>query len=177
MKAFDPSVARWLLTAAPLLGLALNVAAQLGLCRLRLGVGQVRRQFVSFGCGLLATVLVLALLLPLARLDAWDRTGYLALHGLSYVFLGFIFFNAINLNISSLRIRMLKEYLTQHPRPLSDDLLRQKYNVRDMLTARLERLARGRQIDHRDGRYYVRRGAVVLIGHFFGRLRAFLLPS
>lgn len=166
-----------MLTAAPLLGLAVNVVIQLGLGRLRLGVGHVRRQFVSFSCGLLATALALALLLPPARLAAWDRAGYAALHGLSYIFLGFLFFNVINLNISSLRIRMLKEYLAQHPRPLSDDILRQKYNVRDMVTARLERLARGRQIDHRDGRYYVRRGAVVLIGHFFARLRALLLPS
>jgi hypothetical protein len=178
MKAFDPSAAApWMLTAAPLLGLVVNVVVQLVLCRLRLGVGQVRRQFVSFGCGLLATALLLALLLAPARLDAWDRAGYLALHGLSYVFLGFIFFNVINLNISSLRIRMLKEYLAQHPRPLSDDILRQKFNVRDMLTVRLERLTRGGQIDHRDGRYCVRRATVVLIGHFFARLRAFLLPS
>lgn len=176
MKAPDPSASVWLLTAAPLLGLVVNVVVQLVLCRLRLGVGQVRRQFASFGCGLLAIALALAFLLPPVRLAAWDRAGYLALHGLSYVFLGFLFFNVINLNISSLRIRMLKEYLAQHPRPLADDILRQKYNVRDMLAVRLERLTRGRQIDLLDGRYCVRRGTVVLIGHFFARLRAFLLP-
>jgi len=177
MKVPDPTAARWLLTAAPLLGLAVNVAVQLGLCRLRLGFGQVRRQFLSFGAGLVAAGLVLALLLPRLRLGAWDRAGCLALHGLSYAFLGFLFFNVINLNISSLRIRMLKEFLAQHPRPLPDDRLRAKYNVRDMLTARLERLAGGRQIELRDGRYYSRRGTVVLIGHFFAGLRAFLLPE
>ena len=177
MKAFDPPTVRGLLAVAPLLGLAVNAAAQLLLGRLPLGFGHVRRQFLSFGLGLLATAAALTLLLPRAGLGPWDRAGSLALHGLSYAFLGFLFFNVINLNISSLRIRMLKEFLRQHPRPLADEALLEKYHVGAMLDARLERLASGRQIELRDGRYHARRGAVVRIGHFFAGLRAFLLPE
>lgn len=163
------------LALAPLLGLAVNIAAQIVISRLPLTIGHVRRQFLSFGCGLAATALWLARSLPAAHLARPDAAGTGALHVLSYALLGFIFFNVINLNISSLRIRMLKEYLRVHPQPLPDAVLREKYHTRGMLDARLERLAGGGQIIWRDGRYYVHRGLVVVIGHFFAFLQKLLL--
>jgi hypothetical protein len=164
-----------LLVAAPLLGMMVNIGAQLVLSRLPLAVGNVRRQFVSFGCGLLVATGGLLALLFQAGVGGADFAGYLALHTGSYACLGFCFFNVINMNISSLRIRMLKEYLRQHPLPLPDEALVGKYPVRDMLDARLDRLERGRQISHSGGRFFWRRGTVTVIAHFFAGLRRFLL--
>ena len=164
-----------LLTLAPILGLTVNITAQTVIGRLPLQIGHVRRQFVSFGCGLIAAALWLGHILPAAGLSTLDGAGYATLHLLAYAMAGFIFFNVINLNISSLRIRMLKEYLRAHPQTLPDCVLRQKYHVRGMLDARLERLAHGGQIVLRDGRYFCQRSLVVIIGHFFAFLQKFLL--
>jgi hypothetical protein len=163
------------LAAVALLGLGINLGIQLILSRLPLKLGQLRQQFVSFGCGLAATAAGLVLCLNRQSLGPADYAGELALNLLSYAFLGFFLFNAINLNISSLRIRMLKEYLGQHPNPLSDSLLMTKYNVSAMLEARLTRLQAGGQILERDSRFYSRHGATIWIGYFFSGLRQILL--
>lgn len=176
MKALE--LATWppelVLALAPGLGLLVNIATQVVLGRLPLPIGHVRRQFVSFGCGFVAAALWLARTLP-AGPGRLDTAGTLALHLWCYTMLGFIFFNVINLNLSSLRIRMLKEYLAVHPQPLPDRVLREKYHPRDMLEARLERLAAGGQIARADGRYFFRPGPVVYIGRFFACLQSFLL--
>ena len=164
-----------MLILAPGLGLAVNIAAQCVLGRLPLSIGHVRRQFVSFGCGLAATALWLGHALPPLALAPLDVAGWAALHLLSYAMAGFVFFHVINMNISSLRIRMLKEYLHVHPQPLPDRVLRKKYAVRAMLDARLERLVSGGQITRRDGRYYFQPGPVAAIGQLFAFLKRFLL--
>jgi len=94
--------------------------------------------------------------------------------GLTYG-VGFCFFNVINLNISSLRIRMLKEYYRQHPTPLSAVELMARYPVDQMLEARLVRLASGGQIAEMNGRFFSRPGAVTAIGCIFSGLRRLLL--
>lgn len=164
-----------LLTGAPLLGLASNVALQILLGRLPLPIGPVRRQLVSFAAGFVVAALGLIRLLQPAPLTTLDQAGYLALHLSSYVLLGFVFFNVINLNVSSLRIRMLKEYAGVDPQPLAEAVLREKYSARRMLDARLERLAAGGQLAVRNDRYYYRPGTVVLIGRFFAFMQRFLL--
>lgn len=163
------------LTLAPVLGLTVNIAAQIVISRLPLSIGHVRRQFLSFSCGLTVTALLLWHMLRAVDLSLWDEAGYLTLHLLSYAMAGFIFFNIINLNISSLRIRMLKEYLRTYPQPLPSRILREKYHTGGMLDARLERLARGGQLIQRDGRYYFHPSMVVVIGRFFAFLQHFLL--
>ena len=99
------------------------------------------------------------------------------LYVITYACLGFCFFNMINANVSSLRVRLLKEYLSHDPAPLSDAEIFRRYPVRQILEARLARLESGRQIYVSAGRYYVRRGIVTFIGRFFAVLRRLLLRA
>jgi hypothetical protein len=163
------------LTFMPLVGLACNVASQMTLSRLPLRLGHVRRQFISFGVGFAATTAGLIALLVSQPLPAPDVVGYMGFDLLSYVFLGFCFFHVINLNISSLRIRILKEYLRHAPAPLPDRVLLDRYNVRDMLDARLERLQSGNQIYLSGARYFAKAGGVSFIGGIFALLRRLLI--
>jgi len=177
MKGLDSafqSSALWA-TLAPLLGLGANVLTQIVISRLPLSIGPVRRQFVSFGIGLATAACWLGYTLQSANLSSSDTLAHAVLHMMSYGMVGFIFFNIINLNISSLRIRMLKEYLRVHPHPLPDHVLREKYHTRGMLDARLERLLQGGQITLRNGRYYFKQSPVAFIGRFFAFLQYFLL--
>jgi hypothetical protein len=106
-----------------------------------------------------------------------DRAGYLALHMLIYACFGFCFFNVISANVSSLRVRILREMLAQDPKPMEKAVLRQRYSSRDILLARLARLEGSGQIEARDGRYYLRKGGILLIGKFFIALRRLLLKA
>lgn len=178
MTALESAIrAHAALTAIPPAGLAVNVLLQLILSRLPLALGHVRRQFIGFGVGFGFTVAALISILDIQHVGAADYAGYLGLHLLTYVLMGFCFFHVINLNISSLRIRILKEYLRRDPVPLSESDLLSRYNARHMLEARLARLQSGNQVYEANGRYHARTGGVVVIGHIFAGLRRLVLPS
>jgi hypothetical protein len=166
-----------LLLIAPAAGLVADVVLQAVLARFAASEANLRLQFMSFGAGLLVTVALLFALLSGSRLTPVDNIGYGLLHVLAYACYGFIFFNMINANISSLRVRMLKEYLARSPVPLSDAELHAKYPAADMVSARLARLEAGGQILLRDGRYYMNGGGIAMIGAFFAGLRYLLLGN
>jgi len=174
MSAPDPTALLLASCAAPA-GLAANVIASIVLGRLPLSPGPVRRQFLAFGFGTLVVLAWLVRRLPAAGLAPADLAGHGALQLAAYAGLGFLFFNVINLNVSSLRIRMLGEYLRVHPAPLPEAALRERYSARSMLEARLARLAAGGQIGQVNGRYVHQPGAVTHIGHFFAFLQRLLL--
>ena len=164
-----------LLTLAPLAGLAADALLQVILVRIVAGDAHLRLQFVALGAGFVLTVALLVAVLWHAPLTLADQLGYLAMHAIAYLCLGFGLFNVINANVSSLRVRMLKEYLANDPRPLSDEALRRLYPACEILDARLKRLQLGGQIEVRGDRLYGRGGGVVLIGRFFAVLQRLLL--
>ena len=166
-----------LLLIAPIAGLLANILLQVALARLAPWTGHIRLQFFSFGAGAVITASVLAAMIFRRPFTPVDATGYFALQMLIYAFYGFCFFNVISANVSSLRIRILKEMLAQDPAPMGNAMLRARYSAREMLLSRLARLERGRQIKARGGRYYLRKSSILLIGKFFASLRRLLLKE
>ena len=166
-----------LLLIAPLAGLATNVLLQALLARIVPRGAHLRSQFLSFALGLLVTLLLLLYLLARYPFSEADRIGYLVMHSIAYACLGFCFFNVINANVSSLRVRMLKEYLLHDPECLADAVMYKRYPAAEILAARLARLEAGKQIRMRDGRYYLCGRGVVLIGRFFAAMQRLLLRS
>jgi hypothetical protein len=163
------------LPLAPMLGFAVNMFAHAAIARVVTGGAHVRIQFLSFGLGMVVTVVILSYWLWQYPFSSADRIGYLLLHGMVYFCLGFGLFNVINANVSSLRVRMLKEYQAADPLPLSDTEMFTRYPAAEILTARLTRLSVGGQIHAENGRYFPREGGVALIGRFFAALRWLLL--
>jgi len=165
-----------LLLLAPAAGLVADAALQLLLARV-LPLGPRRLQFVAFAGGAAVAAAILGALLADSPFGAADRLGYFALHLLIYACFGFFFFNVISANVSSLRVRILKEMLERHPAPMDEARLAASYSARDILFTRLTRLQQGGQVEARDGRYYLRRSGILLIGSPFAALRRFLLKS
>ncbi|MBY0522095.1 MAG: hypothetical protein K2R98_01775 [Gemmataceae bacterium] len=93
---------------------------------------------------------------------AADVVVLLLFNALIYLALSYGYFNFIQLNVSSLRIRMLHE-LSVNAQGLSEQKLLDLYNEREMLEYRLARLVQGQQIAERRGRLYFRRSAVYAI--------------
>lgn len=164
-----------LLPAAPLAGLATDVAVHLVLARMLPGGAHVRIQFVAFGAGMAATVALLATALWGHPFAPSDRAGYLCMNAFVFACLGFGLFNVINANVSSLRVRMLREYLAADPEPLPDEALYARYPAAEILSSRLARLEAGGQVHSARGRYHAQAGGVALIGRLFGLLRRLLL--
>ena len=165
-----------LLLLAPAAGLAADFALQVVLARV-LTLGPRRLQLACFSGGALVTLLALGAMLAGAPLRASDKAGYLALHLLIYACFGFCLFNVISANVSSLRVRILKEMLRRHPAPMDPAVLAASYSARDILLTRLSRLQQGGQVEARGGRYFLRRRGILLIGSPFAALRRFLLKS
>ncbi len=161
----------------PVTGIVVDVLGQIVLSRLPLSVGHVRRQFIAFGLGL-ATVVLLSLELLPDRGAGWlEEAAGLAVAGMTYAFFGFVFFNALNANLSSLRVRLLKELKAREPEGLPAAILLERYGAEEILTARIGRLAAGGQLVQRGDRYFFQPKGVAVIGRFFAGLRKLLLGS
>lgn len=163
------------LPLAPLAGIVVDALAHALLARMIAGGAHVRIQFLSFALGLSAVAGLLACLLWSHPFSTPDRIGYLLLYFMVYACLGFGLFNVINANVSSLRVRMLKEYHAVDPEPLTDAAMFARYPAEEILTARLERLVTGGQIRLEGGRYFHCEGGVALIAGLFSCLRRLLL--
>ena len=163
------------LLGATAAGLAADAVLQALLARTGARDAPLRIQFAAFGAGLALTLVLLLALLADAPFALRDKIGYFLLHMLAYGCFGFIFFNVISANVSSLRVRMLKEYLARHPEPIPDAQMYARYPAPGMVAARLERLQAGGQVEARDGRYYLRGRGVAAIGAVFAGLRRLLL--
>ena len=160
---------------APAAGLAVDALLHAVLARLAPAAGPIRLQFLSFAGGAAVMVFLLCVMLAGSPSSAVDRAGYFALHFLIYAVYGFVFFNVISANVSSLRVRVLKEMLARDPAPMDAATLTERYSTRGMLLGRLARLESGGQIEARGGRYHLRKRALARLAAFFGGLRWLLL--
>ena len=165
------------LLVAPAAGLAANVLIHAFLARAATAIGPIRVQFIAFGGGALVMLAILTTLLLRSSFSAADSVGYFISHALIYACFGFCLFNVISANVSSLRVRILKEMLAQDPVPMTDATLSARYSAREMVLARLARLEAGGQIELHGGRYRLRRSGLTLLGRVFAALRRFLLRA
>ena len=164
------------LAIAPITGMAGLVVVHLILVRI-LGTRGVLAPFpVAFLVGgLLGGVLNTVALQTLQKGPA-DAVALSLLNGLAYLALGFVYFNLVNMNLTSLRIRLLRELLERQATGLGLDELMEEYGPEEILTLRLERLTRSGHLLRRGDRYYTGRGGIVLIAIFFDFLKWLVLP-
>ncbi len=150
------------LAIAPTLGLAANVVAHLYATWFTRIHGLYPRLLFGAVCGLIATLaftFYAGLLLPVPTVEL---IGYTAFNSFTFAVLSFGYFNFVQLNLSSLRVRIANElYESASGVPLSD--LLKIYSADEIVSQRLARLSRGGQIIERDGRYYHRFSLVYLI--------------
>lgn len=82
---------------------------------------------------------------------------------LTYAALGFCYFNFVNLNVTSLRIRLLRELLERHPQGVARGEIFTKYGAEQILSVRLERLTRSGHFVHQENRYYTGKRSILFI--------------
>lgn len=133
--------------------------------------------FIGFCLGALFVFVVTPLLCISQGYSTQDCAGITLTNVFTVIALGFCYFTFVNLNYSSLRIRMLREFFMQGgSMPLSEML--KKYNNEIILSARLERLVKSNQLIF-DGQYY-RPGASAhfsILGSILSFLKRILLKK
>jgi hypothetical protein len=165
----------WTITIAPLVGLAFNVLTQITMAHIiREQVGKSIVTGILAGFGVTLAVIFLGVVrVPSGNgevLDAW------LLGVVTYLALAFGFWVFINLNITSLRIRMLRQALRAGGNIAVADLLG-LYSPAERLHRRLERLQRGGQLERVGDCWRLRSWQILLIARSIGALRMLVLPD
>ena len=106
---------------------------------------------------------------------ARDMIALVLLDLTAYLALAFGYFNFVNINIASLRIRMIEELL-DFPQGLSREQLLASYNTEEVIAVRITRLVTGGHLAEHQGRF--RLGGArrfVLLARIYDLLRRVIL--
>jgi hypothetical protein len=165
-----------LVVLAPPFGAAAFCAAHLLACRLAPQRGQYFRIVAGFFAGLpVAGIVSFAGLISMEACAA-DRAALLALNLLTYLGLAFGYFAFVNLNIASLRIRMLQELL-EAGRSMPKEQLLARYNTHKVIALRIQRLVQGGHLVQQQGRFYIGKRHFLAVGRIFDAVRRIILGA
>ena len=105
-----------------------------------------------------------------------DGLALLAMDLVEYLALAFGYFNFVNLNVASLRIRMLQELAESHGE-MPVEALTRLYNTEAVIALRISRLCSGGHLVQRQGRFYIGKRKFLIVGRIFDFLRMMILFS
>jgi hypothetical protein len=162
-------VIRWLMLASPVLALGVNCAAYLALRR---AFGTPVGVSIAGGLGVgLAAILMIAVdSIFYADIDPVES---LVCEIGTYIALSFCFWAFLNLNITSLRIRVMRHLLQHGGATAVADLLT-SYSDLERLQRRLARLAIAGQIEEVDGRWRLRSSLTLMVARCIDVVRAIM---
>lgn len=161
--------AEWLLTVAPIIGLGTNCLTHI-LCRKAFGFRTGYALVCGFFLGLSVMAVVVAGNLP-AAISTGDLAGLWTALGLTYVALAFGFWAFLNLNMTSLRIRMLRELL-HSDKGMSRAELFGRYSAEEFLRRRLARLERSGDLAPFEGQYSLGSRKLIFVDYCLRFFRA-----
>jgi hypothetical protein len=159
----------------PICALALTVVLQLALSRLQ----PSRLPWWSLAVAALAgtAFAMLATCWLGWHVPAADLVGYTLVNGGTAAALAFGYFNFVNLNFTSLRVRLLREML-ESSGTTSMQSLRQRYGAETILALRLERMVRAGELVQTGSRFRIGENRrVLLIGRILGAIRVVMLGN
>jgi len=157
-----------LILLPPVVGGIVNVATQVLVCRSG-KAGLMASIFIGFAAGLAATLLMHAL--PTEQSLWQGALANVVIYGCG----GYTYFHLLNMGETARRIRLLRELSAAGADGLTGPQLAERYNSREMLARRLERLTTQGIVREEDGRLHlVKRGALVMTG-MVGLFKAIVL--
>jgi len=156
-----------LLVVAPLIGLTLDIATHVILSRLTYGGKQITYLLVAIACGLLATFVLSILSLsscpPVSML-------YLLCNMMTYLGLAWCYFHLVNVNLTALRLRLMREILNSNTGLSMRDIL-SGYSAQAVIDQRIQMLVQEKHLILRDGRFYLGRIFFLVVFEVFEILK------
>ncbi len=164
----------WLLTIAPIIGLAVNTISYALFARILKNLSISISIILAFICNIVCTVLISVFVLnsmSLVKGDFWGLLGFNLIISLALAYGNFAF---INLNIASIRIRLLKEILISDKGLMLDDILT-IYNPDKIVNTRIERLISGGQLISKSGKCFVGAPFILLLANIMEVLKYIIM--
>jgi len=142
-----------ILVLAPVLAMLANVFTHVAASRLNRGQNQIKCVLYGFLSGL-AGLLFLAAVVSSADNSGPDFLGFILTDLISYTAFAYGYFHFVNINVASLRIRILQEIIYS-PGGLSEEDVLSRYNSGHILENRIKRLLASGQLIEKEGCYYL----------------------
>lgn len=138
----------------PIFGLALNVLVQVATFRLFPNIGLLRSEFLGYFFGLFGVLFFDFFTFFIKSVSFKELVFIQIIHMIVYFCFGHFYFNVINLTETARRIRILRE-LYEASDGLTIEELLERYNAKEIIDNRINRLMHNRQILLKDGKYYI----------------------
>ncbi len=164
---------QWLLTLSPIIALMINVVSQIISVHLTQRIGM--SILIGLLLGLIENTLFCHFLFitdsSLFSIDNW------CVSILTYLALSFCYWAFLNLNITSLRIRIARELLLEKNGILTTKILLQRYSPQEFINRRIQRLETTGQIKDQDGKWILLSKKLLLFVIVSTALRKLIIPS
>jgi len=159
---------------SPFLALAVNIVFQIMLFRSPVKCGLLKSVLwgLALGMGLLL-IIEIYYMQKIVFFHYNDVASILA-NMIIYVSLGYTYFHFINMGETARRIRILRE-LYESKDGLTAAEICQRYQAREVIEKRIDRLVDNRQIIERDGKYYIGSRIALFAAQVTKRMKQFLL--
>ena len=141
-----------LLVLAPALGMLGNVFTHIITSRLNRGRSQIKCMAWGFVLGLIC-VLIFVFAVSFRQKVNLDFLSYIVLDIVAYVSLAYGYFHFVNINIASLRVRILQEIIDSACGLSQEDIL-ERYDARQILDIRIKRFVSSNQLIEKQGFYF-----------------------
>jgi len=153
------------LVLVPVFGMIANILAHVMVSRFNHGRSQIKCLILGFIFGLICAVAV-SLAAYYKQVNDLDFASYLLLDCIAYTALAYCYFHFININIASLRIRLLHEVIN-YDCGLTEEAMLSRYNVQEMLDNRIQRLVSSNQLIEKQGIYFLGPNRTFLVLFWF----------
>jgi hypothetical protein len=161
----------WLLTFLPLLALVLNISVQIISAHL---TSNIRLSILmAIGSGVVFDLLLLFIL----PISSSFFTEDVVINLLTYLALSFCYWAFLNLNMTSMRIRIARELLKNLREGLSTENLFQRYSSSELISRRIQRLQDTGHITNQKGKWVLQSRKFIMFVWVSTSLRKLIIPS
>jgi hypothetical protein len=152
---------------SPIICFIVNVLMQVVMCRYKLSKGMLKTELTGFLSGLLFLFLNLIF-------QSYISVYILIVNLIIYTALSYCYFHFINLSVTARRIRIVRE-LYQYENGLTKTEILRKYNAKDMVENRINRMINSGQIITKNDRLYIGKPILLLIAKIMVLLKIIII--
>lgn len=164
----------YLQVSLPLIGLIINVLTQIVCFRYIVNPELLKSVFLGFSIGLMCMLVLEFYIFFYMAMSNVNFAAILIANIIIYFSLGYCYFNFINLGETARRIRLVRELYDSEDGLTMEEIL-ERYNSKEIIDKRINRLITNKQILYKNGRYFIGKPMVLFIAKLMVMMKLFLL--
>jgi len=147
---------------SPVLGLLINVISQIIVTRYVKKLGLLKSVLLGFLVGLTIVFTIEIAHNLMSHSIISELIADLALNIITYAALGYCYFHFVNLGETARRVRIVRELLDSKDGLSMSEIL-ENYNASEIISVRLQRLLKNKQIIQRNDKYVIGKSIILYI--------------